>query len=144
MSVYTAIELGRDGTRTVFHRRGDRAWAHPEGTPTMVDFDRTLSCPFCTPVEDRRVVEITRTRSRKSECDYGHGPDEWGLKKSGYGYCRRCYREATNARRMTANTGPVAHVGAPGRDGRLCRLGRGLVKASAGHLERPAGRRREA
>lgn len=27
----TAIELGKDGTRTIFHRRGGMAWTHPEG-----------------------------------------------------------------------------------------------------------------
>ncbi|HEX5915003.1 MAG TPA: hypothetical protein VFY54_17935, partial [Rubrobacter sp.] len=137
MSTSTAIELGRDGSRTVFHRRGERAWTHPEGTPTMHDFDRRLSCPLCIPVEDRRVVSIDASRPRKSECDYGHGPGEWGLKKSGYGYCRRRYRDATNARRMTANKPADAPVEAGHHDGRLYRLRRGFLKGSTGHLERP-------
>ena len=27
----TVIELGKDGTKTVFHRRGDMAWTHKLG-----------------------------------------------------------------------------------------------------------------
>jgi hypothetical protein len=29
----TAIELGKDGTRTIFHRSGGMAWTHPESEP---------------------------------------------------------------------------------------------------------------
>jgi hypothetical protein len=29
--VKTAIEVGKDGNRTIFHRRGEMAWTHPEG-----------------------------------------------------------------------------------------------------------------
>jgi hypothetical protein len=30
-AVRTAVELGRDGSRTTFHRRGGMAWTHPPG-----------------------------------------------------------------------------------------------------------------
>jgi hypothetical protein len=95
---YTAIELARDGTRTVFHRRGNKSWTHPEGTPTMQDFDRTLTCPECVPVEERKIVAIRRGRPRKTECDHGHGAGEWGTLSTGYGYCRRCKRDRKQTR----------------------------------------------
>lgn len=54
----TAIELAKDGTRTVFHRRGLKAWTHPYDDPYMMDFDNEfrrgvpvkLACPGCRQV----------------------------------------------------------------------------------------------
>ncbi|HET6713963.1 MAG TPA: hypothetical protein VFI59_09665 [Actinomycetota bacterium] len=104
MSASTLIEMGSDGSRTVFHRQGDKAWTHPKDDHVMVDFDQRLSCPVCVAFADRKEVVSTLPPGRKSECDRGHGPREWGLKKTGYGYCRRCYREAEKARQEAAKT----------------------------------------
>lgn len=53
----TLIELGKDGTRTMFHRVGSRAWTHPVDDPYMMDFPGRvrrdsspvrLPCPVCS------------------------------------------------------------------------------------------------
>lgn len=89
----TFVELARDGSKTVFHRRGSRAWTHPKGDPVMVDGPLRSACPECVAVADRGKPTTTRTET----CKHGHPPVHWRLRKSGYGYCLACAREARKA-----------------------------------------------
>lgn len=43
----TVVELGRDGSRTVFHRSGSEAWTHPEGDPYRMGFGVKQPCTGC-------------------------------------------------------------------------------------------------
>lgn len=52
----TLIELGKDGSRVVYHSSGKQAWTHPEGDPYMIDFVGRIMplavpekqpCPVC-------------------------------------------------------------------------------------------------
>jgi hypothetical protein len=50
VSQTTVRELNKDGTYTTYHRRGLRAWSHPEGEPYMIDSTlkpRKQPCPVC-------------------------------------------------------------------------------------------------
>lgn len=49
MRTVTRIELSKDGTRTVFHRReGGTVWTHPVDQPYMRDFEGEVrACPAC-------------------------------------------------------------------------------------------------
>ena len=95
---HTVVELARDGSRTVFHRRGDRAWTHPHGEPAMVDGPLRFDCPECVPVAERLAPETTRT----APCKHGHSPTNWRFRKSGRpGYCLVCVRAARAARKAS-------------------------------------------
>jgi hypothetical protein len=66
----TVIELGKDGSRTIFHRSGQKAWAHPEGDPHVMETkSRRVPvkhlCPGCPKdaghsVEERSEGKDTR------------------------------------------------------------------------------------
>ena len=93
MTDRTAIELARDGTRTVFHRRANRAWTHPKGEPVMADGSQRFDCPECIPVAERSEPTSTRTEP----CEHGHPPTHWRIRKSGKGYCRLCNQASRKA-----------------------------------------------
>jgi len=48
--VTTWVELHKDGTRTVFHRQGRKAWTHAVGAP----------CAACDKEQGRRNPSVTR------------------------------------------------------------------------------------
>jgi len=64
----TAIELGWDGSRTVFHCRGLRAWTHPEGEPYMDDIEGARMvkkpCPVCPSGTRSKTRSKTRSGTR--------------------------------------------------------------------------------
>lgn len=72
----TVIELGRDGSRTVFHRNGSRAWTHPEDDPHMMDIrGKTVNsaspgrmpCPGCDATSAPKRGRPRRTRDQDLE-----------------------------------------------------------------------------
>lgn len=69
MSSRTAIEVGRDGSQTVFHRTAaGRCWTHPIDDPYMIDaLDEPpkLACPVCTPM--KRAGRRARTHEEQLE-----------------------------------------------------------------------------
>lgn len=68
----TKVELGKDESKTVFHRVGARAWGHPKGDPYMMDCGAKLLCPECkssiekTQHNLRRLVKSAVTLSTKT------------------------------------------------------------------------------